>query len=45
MLVGIDVVEHEPGRRVGAELGFDLRAHLRPDRWARAYLEPEPRQV
>ena len=45
MLVGIDVVEHEPGRRIGAELGFDLRAHLRPDRWARAYLEPEPRQV
>jgi hypothetical protein len=45
VLVRVDVVESKPGCLIGAELRFDLRPQLGPNRWSHAYIEPKPREV
>ena len=45
MLVGIDVIEREPGRPICFELRLDFRRDLSADRRAREYIEPETDHV
>ena len=45
VLVSVDVVESKPRCLIGTKLRFDLRPDLRLNRWPRAHLKPEPREV
>jgi len=45
VLVSVDVVQSKPRCLIGPKLRFDLRPDLRLNRWPRAHLKPEPREV
>ena len=45
VLVSVDVVESKPRCLIGPKLRFDLRPDLRLNRWPRAHLKTEPREV